>query len=777
MRAARGRARRGFAAAVTGLLLSAGLTAAEIAPASAVVPDQPVSAVASSMWQTNNTVWALDVKNGVVYAGGDFTSVRPPGAALGTGEVTRNHLAAFNASTGALITSFNPNVNGRVLDVAVSPDGSKLYVAGSFTTVGGATRQRIARLNLPSGSVDSGWSANADGSVATVAVNSSAVYVGGDFTTIKNVNRTRLARLSTQNGDVSATFTASSDKRITESAIAPDGSRVLVGGENDVVNGQPQAGIASLDPTTGALRPWAATGVSPRLANGGCDANLTDIVVSGTVAYVTAEAPRPGCWEGVYAANISDGSLIFNRWCLGGSTSLAVAHGWIYRGSHNHDCTKNAGGFTGPNDSTAFVWYRLEAIGTSDGELGHWTPNTNGGSAGTSTTVGPQVMATDGSSIFVGGDQSQVNGSNQEGLTRFTTSGGNSAPQTPVAPTGTASAAGHLTIVANGVADDNNGVLTYRLYRDGGNTPIATRTAESWPWSRPVLRFEDSGLAASSSHTYQIQANDGTTSGSRSPASLAVTVRATSPATYQKQMLATSPASYWRLHTLGPLMADTSPNKSRGRVVGGVTRRQPGALAGNRGIVTDGSTGYVRSNVAFKPTAAFSESVWFKTTSNHGGSIMGFSNAATGAGTANNRAIWMDNDGKVAFGILTQRVGRDPRPSFVRSAVTYNDGNWHHVTGTFDGTSISLYLDGVLVGTYARPATDELVPVGSGYTRVGYQDLTSFYTVFGSNFDGRPALLSYFFDGSLDEAATHSTALSAAQVASLWAAGAASPSA
>ncbi|MGF7473793.1 hypothetical protein WFJ45_23970, partial [Salmonella enterica subsp. enterica serovar Minnesota] len=52
------------------------------------------------------------IANGVVYAGGDFTSVRPPGSPLGSGEVARNRLAAFSASTGNLITSFNPDVNG-----------------------------------------------------------------------------------------------------------------------------------------------------------------------------------------------------------------------------------------------------------------------------------------------------------------------------------------------------------------------------------------------------------------------------------------------------------------------------------------------------------------------------------------------------------------------------------------------------------------------------------------------------------------------------------------
>ena len=158
------RAFRGLASLVAGVLLVAGLigvtSVATTTPAgaAATVGDQPLSAVASSMWQTNNTVWALDVGNNVVYAGGEFTQVRPPGVALGgTGTVTRNRIAAFNATTGELVTSFNPNANGMVYDVDVSPNGQYLYVAGSFTTIGGQARQRIARLNLPSGTVDTAW--------------------------------------------------------------------------------------------------------------------------------------------------------------------------------------------------------------------------------------------------------------------------------------------------------------------------------------------------------------------------------------------------------------------------------------------------------------------------------------------------------------------------------------------------------------------------------------------------------------------------------------------
>ncbi len=768
MRTRSSRVARLVAASVSALLLSVGLTALEVTPAPAVVADQPVSAVASSMWQTNNTVWALEVANGVVYAGGEFTKVRPPGAAPGTNETTRNRIAAFNAGTGALITSFNASVNAKVFDLEVSPDGTKLYVVGAFTSVGGTSRLRVARLNLPSGTLDTTWSADADQTVATVVANNSSVYVGGDFRNIKGVVRTRLARLNTTNGNVVTQFNASSDKRISESALAEDGSRLLVGGENDVINGQSQAAIASLDPSTGALRQWRATGVAPRLANGGCDSHLTDIVTSGDVAYVTAESPRPGCWEGVYSADISDGELNFNYSCLGGSTSLAVAHGWLYRGSHNHTCAKNPGGYTGPKNNIN-TWHRLQVHSVTDGRLGHWSPNTNGGSPGTSTTVGPQVMATDGTQIFVGGDQSQVNGVNQQGLARFGPSGGNSRPETPAAPIATATAPQTVTIVANGVADNNDGVLTYKLFRNGGTSPIARVKVESWPWSRPVLRFVDTGRPVGSKQTYQIVVNDGTTDGLRSPASAPVVVGGTKPVVYQTAVRAVPPTVYWRLHGTGTSQSDSSGNGRTGTTVGGVARGQPGAIIGNRGVVTDGSTGYVRSQAAFTPSTAFSQSVWFKTTTERGGAIMGFSTSPTGSGVLDNRAIWMDNDGKVAVGIRRGSAA-NPTSALVRSQVTYNDGKWHQAVATFNGTRMSLYMDGTLVGSLG--ITNVIAP-GSGYLRAGYLDLTRFYSVFGTNYDGEKSPSSHFFAGSIDEVALHSTALPALHVAALWQSGAA----
>ena len=679
------RAFRGLAALVAGVLLSAGLigisSVATTTPAgAAVVDDQPLSAVASNVWQTNNTVWALDVQNNVVYAGGEFTAVRPPGVALGgAGTVTRNRIAAFNATTGELITTFNPNANGMVYDVDVSPNGQYLYVAGSFTTIGGQTRQRIARLNLPSGTVDTNWQANANAIVATVTADSNNVYVGGDFTTIKNTARTRIAKLNATNGNVVTAFTANADARVSEAALG--GGRLIVGGEVGTVNATAQPGVASLDPTTGTPQPWAAHGVSPRLANGGCDANVTDIVTQGTIAYVTSEAPNPGCWEGYYAANISDGSLIYNEHCLGGSVGLAIANGWMYRASHNHDCSKNVGGYVGPNNANNFTWYRLEAHRLSDGRLGHWTPTTNGGSPGTSTTVGPQVIATDGTNIYTGGDFSTVNQQSQQGITRFTLNGGNSTPEVPGTPRVTATAAGTLEISVEGVRDNNDGEVTMQLFRDGGSTPIAAQTRETWPMTPAVYKFVDSGLTAGTTHTYRVAASDGSATSIQGPASLPVTVGWQNPPAYPTAVsTAGSTAAHWRLDDSSSPVADASGNGNTGDIVGGVATGQPGELTGNSAIATNGVDGYLTSTNPITPTAAFTNSVWFNTTTERGGAILGFSDAKTGVGLRDNRALFMENDGRVVYGIRRGSVDQpghelrpEPRPLQRRAVAPGHD--------------------------------------------------------------------------------------------------------
>lgn len=109
--------------------------------------------------------------------GGSFTSA---------GGSTRNRIARFNAN-GTLDTEFNPNASTSrsvVNAIVVQPDG-KILVGGSFTRIGGSTRNRIARLNT-NGTLDTGFNPNVrNGIVNTIAIQSDGkILVGGTFTSV-----------------------------------------------------------------------------------------------------------------------------------------------------------------------------------------------------------------------------------------------------------------------------------------------------------------------------------------------------------------------------------------------------------------------------------------------------------------------------------------------------------------------------------------------------------------------------------------------------------------
>jgi hypothetical protein len=98
---------------------------------------------------------------------------------------------------------FNPNANGSpfgdVYAIAVRADG-KILAGGFFTSIGGQTRNRIARLDATTGLADS-FDPNADGVVWSIAVQADGkILVGGTFNALAPnggtpVARNRIARL------------------------------------------------------------------------------------------------------------------------------------------------------------------------------------------------------------------------------------------------------------------------------------------------------------------------------------------------------------------------------------------------------------------------------------------------------------------------------------------------------------------------------------------------------------------------------------------------------
>jgi len=139
--------------------------------------------------------------DGKILRGEDFATV---------GATTRNRFARLNTN-GSLETSFDPNVNGNVLGLAVQAD-RKIIFNGAFTTAGVSNRNRIARLN-GDGSLDTNFNPNVSSTVEGVAVQADGlILLGGNFTSESGLNRTNVGRL--QNDAATQSLAAPTANRI-----------------------------------------------------------------------------------------------------------------------------------------------------------------------------------------------------------------------------------------------------------------------------------------------------------------------------------------------------------------------------------------------------------------------------------------------------------------------------------------------------------------------------------------------------------------------------------
>ena len=149
---------------------------------------------------------------------------------------------------------------GRVQAMARQSDG-KIIIGGQFNLVNGIPRKNIARLNAD-GTLDTTWypAGGADSDVNALAVDgNNNVYVGGYFTTLGGQSRNRLARV-TSAGAVDSWYPAGgaihSQAASTVNALAVDGNNnVYVGGFFTTLGGQSRNGIARVA-SAGTVDNW-----------------------------------------------------------------------------------------------------------------------------------------------------------------------------------------------------------------------------------------------------------------------------------------------------------------------------------------------------------------------------------------------------------------------------------------------------------------------------------------------------------------------------------------
>jgi hypothetical protein len=203
------------------------------------------------------------------------------------GAVARNRVAAVDPTTGAVDGGWKTSANKAVHALAVS--GSRLYIGGEFTTVGGQPRERLAALALATGALDANWKPSAkrgDGGACAVralevSTDGSRLYAGGTFNQIGDMRTGRLAALDALTGSVAPGFKL--NYPYTVLAMDVSGSRLYVG------TGDSLEGVEALDATTGNLY-WSVGSGHPAPAAGDVQA----IVASGTKVYAGGHFAQMG---------------------------------------------------------------------------------------------------------------------------------------------------------------------------------------------------------------------------------------------------------------------------------------------------------------------------------------------------------------------------------------------------------------------------------------------------------------------------------------------------
>lgn len=398
------------------------------AAAAAVELPTPVTTDLLPTPQIDGVVWAQRIVGSRVYAGGDFSSARPFGAALGTDETPRHNLLAYDVESGELVDDFAPTLNGAVTAVAGSPDGRTVYVGGLFTTVDEHKRYRLAAFDAATGELVAGFAPVLDYRVAAIDVTDDTVFFGGKFSSVNGQPRTNAAAVDAQTGELRP-FAPSVNAAVMGIAVSPDEDKVVLGGSFSALNGSSRLGWGAADADTGATLPWASHN---GIQNNGRHAAVTSIRSEGDVVYASAYSFGFEMMEGRMAARWDTGELVWAADTRGDTHDVLPMDNVLYSVGHAHDFSSVGGKPDGTTPNYQFALAEtmaaspFERVNAQGGrfpgvpapEYVHWLPRFVAGTYTGSDQAG-YTLDGDGEYLVVGGEFTHVMFRGQQGLARF----------------------------------------------------------------------------------------------------------------------------------------------------------------------------------------------------------------------------------------------------------------------------------------------------------------------------------------------------------------------
>jgi outer membrane protein assembly factor BamB len=344
----------------------------------------------SPTYQTNGRVETIVIQGTTAYIGGKFTSVRPAGAAPGSGEVVRNRAAAIDLTTGDVLP-WNPDANATVQTIAV--DGATVVLGGSFTTLAGKTAGRLAAVDATTGLKL--WSIKPDKQVNDVVIRNGTLYAGGAFTAVGAATRPHLLAVNEHTGALVPNWDATADGTVVALAMSPAGSDLIIGGSFTQLDGTPVSHLGSVTPT-GALTAWRPQ-FGPPVVSLGAD---TQAVYVGGV----------GDGGNFASFDLTTGAARWRGGTDGNVQAIALYDGLIYVGGHYENyCGPTLGSHLCPTPQPR---EKAMAIGSLLGTLQPWHPKFN-------SILGVFALAGGSGFLAVGGDFTRISGRAQQGFAVF----------------------------------------------------------------------------------------------------------------------------------------------------------------------------------------------------------------------------------------------------------------------------------------------------------------------------------------------------------------------
>ena len=242
-------------------------------------------------------------------------------------------------------------------------------------------------------------------------------------------------------------------------------------------------------------------------------------------------------------------------------------------------------------------------------------------------------------------------------------------------------------------------------------------------------------------HSFEVRATDGAGNTDQSPASSSWTIDTTPPQTtsYSDEVSADAPSGYWRLAESSGTAATDQTGNHPGVYENGPSLGQPGAINGspNTAVGFDGTNDQLRvpNAAGLNSPSAFSIEAWMKPAQLP-------SYTATIARKSGQYLLRLRYDG--ALQLRVTKNGSDTELRTAKGLVAASPDTWYHVVVTYDGSELTIWVNGVASGSLSIAA-----PL----------DTSSNALIFASSggYD--------WFNGTLDELAVYDTALSPERIA------------